>query len=208
MADSFIGMPSDGAGKKVRTQTRVVGSDTVHESYVINTDATTGNSARVLNAPPAATEYALAVRRVDPARTQRTLHGIGAASATSETLFTLTPVTQFVTGGTGTSIAVTSGKTFRIQSIFAGFRQGTATAAWARVSVRVNPSGAAIVSSPVIASLLLPTWLAATGGGAMIPIPVPDGLEIPVGSGAQLAATHISSATGHFVDVVVQGYEY
>lgn len=208
MADTFIQMPADGTGKKVRAQSRVVGADTVHETYVINTDPTTGNSARVLNAPPAATDYGLVTRRIDPARTQRTLHGIAAASAVAETLFTLTPVTQFVAGSTGTSIAVTAAKTFRIQSITAGLRQGAATATYARVSIRVNPSGAVTTTSPVIASILLPTWLAAIGGGASLPVPIPEGLEVPVGAGAQIGATHIALATGNFVDVVIQGYEY
>lgn len=35
MVDSFVQVPPDSAGKKLRTGTRVVGSETVHEEYVI-----------------------------------------------------------------------------------------------------------------------------------------------------------------------------
>jgi hypothetical protein len=184
-----------------------IGSDQVYDTYSIVTDETTGNAARVLNANPSTSDYGLLVRDVPPTRTQRAFHGLDAATATSETLFTLTPVTNFVTGSTGTSIAVPSGKTFVIQNIFAGFRQGTATAAYSRVIVRVNPSGAVTTTSPVIAGALIPTQLAAIGGGNMIQIPLVGGGEIPVGSGAQIGATHISLATGHFVTVIISGYE-
>lgn len=37
MPNSFIGLPGDGAGKKVRTRQRTVGSDTVEEQYFIPT---------------------------------------------------------------------------------------------------------------------------------------------------------------------------
>ncbi len=37
MPESFIGLPVDGTGKKIRSRQRVVGSDTVQEQYVITT---------------------------------------------------------------------------------------------------------------------------------------------------------------------------
>lgn len=184
-----------------------IGTDQAHDTYVMLVDENTGNAARVLNAKPGDTDYGLLVRDVPPARTQRNFYGVDAATATSETLFSLTPNTAFVAAAAANSHAITSGKTFVIQNIFAGFRQGVATAAYSRVIVRVNPTGAVTTTSPPIAVLLLPTWLAAIGGGTMLQIPFSGGLKVPVGSGAQIGATHISSATGHFVSVNIAGYE-
>lgn len=184
-----------------------IGSDQVYDTYSVLADESTGSAARILNAKPADTDYGLLVRDVPPARVQRSFNGIDAATAASETLFSLTPITAFVAGSAANSHAVTASKTLVVQNIFAGFRQGAATAAYSRVIVRVNPSGAVTTTSPVIAVLLLPTWLAAIGGGTMLQMPFTGGLKIPVGSGAQIGATHISSATGHFVSVNIVGYE-
>lgn len=208
MADDYIQLNTDGAGKKVRTQTRTVNSQTVHESYVINTDATTGNSARVLNAIPASTDYGIVVRRVDPPRTQRTFYATAVAATTTEGLITLSNVLGFATATTGTSHAITSGKTFRIQSIFAGHRMSTAAAHYSRISLRVNPTGAVTTSSPIIAIGLLPATAALAQTGHLTSIPIPDGLDVPVGSGAQIGVSQISSLAGTLIDVVIQGYEY
>lgn len=210
MADDYIQLPADGAGKKQRTQSRTVGANTVHETYAINTDATTGNSARVLNAAPAATDYGLVVRRVDPARTQRTFHGLGFTPAASETLVTLTPVTAFASGSTGTSFAVTSGKTYRLQALFISHRLTSATAQFLRISVRVNTSGAVATTSPIVATAMIPSYLAAAGGGASAWLPLPEGLDIPASAGAnvQIGVTHIATGTAAVCDVTLVGYEY
>lgn len=184
-----------------------IGSDQVYDTYSILADETSGTAVKVTNAKPGDTDYGLATRPIPPVRTPRSFNGVDAASAASETLFSLTPVNTFVNGTAANSHAVNSGKTLVIQNFFAGFRMGAATAAYAKVTLRVNPSGAVTTSSPVVAVILLPTWLAAIGGGTMLQIPFSDGLKVPFGSGAQIGATHICSATGHFISTNIVGYE-
>jgi hypothetical protein len=66
MADSFITTPDDAAltGKKVRTQTRVVGADTVHEHYFILQDETNNFQAVVRDDAPNPTDAGLVVRPI------------------------------------------------------------------------------------------------------------------------------------------------
>lgn len=208
MADSFIQMPADGTGKKVRTQTRVVGTDTVHESYVINTDETTGNTARVLNAIPAATDYGLLVRRIDPARTPKTFLASGVAGTTTDALLTLTPVTNFVNGTNATTHAVASGKTLRLMGLTISQYTTAATANWTRVFVRCNPSGVVANTSPVVVAGQIPGTAAAANTGATAHLDFPDGIDIPFGSGAQIGISAISLATTSVITVSLVGYEY
>lgn len=64
MAASFVILPDDSlsAGKKIRTNTRVVGSDTVHEHFWIVQDITNDTQARVLTSDPTGSTAGLVVR--------------------------------------------------------------------------------------------------------------------------------------------------
>lgn len=67
MADSFISVPDidlETPIKKARTNTRVVGAETVHEHYHIITDETNDTQARVLAVDPISTDAGLVVRNL------------------------------------------------------------------------------------------------------------------------------------------------
>jgi hypothetical protein len=70
MADSFVQLPDDtnNLGKKVRSNTRTVGLNTVHEHYFIIQDKSSDLQATVLNSAPT-TEPGLVVRNI-PSGTQ------------------------------------------------------------------------------------------------------------------------------------------
>lgn len=81
MAANYIRLPDDTllTGKKVRTNDRVVGADTVHEHFMILTDITNDTQARVITSAPT-TEAGLVVRNI-PSGTQ-TVSGSVTASGT------------------------------------------------------------------------------------------------------------------------------
>lgn len=67
MADSFISVPDidlETPIKKARTNTRVVGAETVHEHFYIVQDITNNTQARVLATDPAPTDGGLVVRPI------------------------------------------------------------------------------------------------------------------------------------------------
>lgn len=63
MADSFIQVPVDDAGKKVDTEQLTVGANTVHRERVQVVGAADTEIARVVDTDPAAADFALVVRQ-------------------------------------------------------------------------------------------------------------------------------------------------
>lgn len=53
MAESYIGLPLDGTGKKLRTETQVINSNTVHQEGMLIANPTTADVASVLAASTA-----------------------------------------------------------------------------------------------------------------------------------------------------------
>lgn len=209
MADGYVQLNPDSTGKKVRTQSRTVGADTVHEQYSILCDETSGNAAKVQNAVPASSDYGLTVRRVDPARTQRTLYVQAAAAnaVTTEALITTSNVLGFATATTGTTFTVTSGKTFHIQSILLAVALTSTVATWGRINLRVNTGGTATATSPIAASVTVPTQsTAVAGGGGYGVATYADGLWLP--AGASFGVSHVASATTAILNFAIVGYEF
>lgn len=207
MADDFIQMNPDGSGKKIRTQNRTVGANTVHEQYTITTDETTGNTARVLNTAPAATDYGLVVRPAPPLRTQRTLYiQSQTPSATGPALYTTSSVLNFATATTGTTFTVTSGKTFRVMAMTVTQYNSTTTAGWARMLLVVNTGGTATATSPIAAQLTATSAAAVANVGECAVVAFPEGIDIP--SAASFAVPVTVSATTARFDIALFGYEY
>lgn len=151
----------------------------------------------------------------DAGRSSVTLVGSLAATSTAEALIALNKSQAFGTSTacTSSSCAVTSAKTFRIQAIAAQSRNTTGSVAGnVTLKIRVNAAGACTTSSNQQAS-----WTIALPASALAtPFPVvmvPDGWEIPYGSGAQIciSATDAHWVTGSQVattEITVVGYEY
>ena len=208
MADNYVQLQPDSTGKKMRTQDRTVNAQSVHEQYTIICDETTGSAAKVTNAVPGSTDYGQVVRVVQPARTQRTIYvqATAANSVTTEALITASNVLGFATATTGTTFTVTSGKTFYIQSVIVGFALSTAAAAWGRINLRVNTGGTATATSPIAATVTVPTQsTAAIAGGGFGAATFPDGLALP--AGASFGVSHIASATTGILNFTIVGYE-
>jgi hypothetical protein len=130
------------------------------------------------------------------------------AGATSEALITTSQSKAYGAPSTGTSYGVTAGKTLRITSITIAFISTTTTANTTRIRLRVNPSGAALVNSPIAWSIRV-AWESATfiaNEGETVTIPLPDGIEVPGGGG--LALTHQEAAANGTVDVSLACFEY
>lgn len=66
MADGFIQLPDDASntGKKVRTQSRAIGANTVHEHYTAVSDVSGDVQARVLTGVPSQGDPGVVVRQV------------------------------------------------------------------------------------------------------------------------------------------------
>lgn len=131
----------------------------------------------------------------------------GVTAVTTEALLSMVKVSDGVAAGGATSFAVTSGKRLRIQAIHVSARSTSAAVLSARFALRMNPSGAAVATSPILAILSCAQQAAAlaeAGDGQVLSIP--DGLEI---SGTQqIGLTQVCSATTGSVYATIIGYEY
>lgn len=216
MANSYSQAGPDRTGKKKRTQTATVGSDTVHAGYDIQTSDATGNRSRVLNANPTTTDYGIVSREVSSkagyGRTERTFVATGlTGNKTAATLISMTPYTDYVAGGATTTFTVTSGKTFVVQYMTMTNLVAVATTIfWARFELRVNTGGAVVATSPIAATLSVPPNMstAAAIGGQSKSLSLGEGVAIP--SGAGFGMTQIDSggtAIRLNMDVALYGYE-
>lgn len=207
MADNYIQMNPDGTGKKIRTQDRTVGANSVHEQYSINTDEVTGNTARILNANPATTDYGIVVRPAPLTRTHRVIYlQSQTPSATAATVYTMSSSLGFATATTGTAFTVTTGKTFRVMAMSVTQYNSTTTAGWARMLLTVNTGGTAVAGSPISAQLTATSAAAVANVGECAVIQFPEGIDIPAAASFTVALA--VSATTARVDYSLIGYEY
>lgn len=142
----------------------------------------------------------------DAGRVMKVLSAFKFTPATTEGMVTLTPITDGVAGSTGTSFAVTAGKRWRIQCFMVVIEDSTTTSVGVACYLRINASGAAIVTSPMIAAVaagLVGTQVArcATSNQANFP----DGIEISGSMQIGISQQGIATADA---TVVLMGYEY
>lgn len=132
-------------------------------------------------------------------------------SATTEAVVTLTPVRDGVAGSTYTTIPVTSGKRLVIIGMTVFMKNAGAAVQWVRCTLRMNPSGAAVASSPVIALCAAGSNSAVAQnssgqGSTLISSGYPCLVEF---SGTQqLCVAQISQGSTAGNDMVLWGYEY
>lgn len=129
-------------------------------------------------------------------------------SITTEALVTLTQKKGDATTTTGTSYAVTAGKTLRIQSILLSATLTTAgiTAVAIRLREGASGGGALSLTSDIISEVEVSANTATIGVSGQQLINFPDGLEITGGQiiGFSELATTVDAA----VTIVLTGYEY
>jgi hypothetical protein len=134
---------------------------------------------------------------------------------------TVAEVMQTLTGyksgaavaATATPAVVTSGKTYRIQSIEITYWAATVIGG-ARVNLRANLSGVGVVGSPLVKSFQVGIPAAFVAGSAETYVfNYPDGIEFAAGTGIAVGvigegAVPTTGTIAGYVMVAIQGYEY
>lgn len=138
-----------------------------------------------------------------------TLRSTNFTAATTEAMITLTPARDNVESSTGTTFTVTSGKRLVILGISVCTRNAGAAGQGVVVRIRVNPGGAAIVTSPVVAMVGAGTNLAIANvvGCGSTPVSAGFPTHIEVSGNSQIGISQIGTATAGN-DVSLWGYEY
>jgi hypothetical protein len=132
-------------------------------------------------------------------------------SAASEAVLTLTPVRAGVAGSTYTTIPVTAGKRLVLIGMTVFMKNAGAAVQWVRCTLRTNPTGAAVATSPVLA-------ICASGSNSAVAANSSGQGFILLSSGfpcliefagtEQLCVTQISQGATAGNDMVLWGYEY
>lgn len=143
-----------------------------------------------------------------PTRNQKVFIATNVAYAgTTEALTSLTPVTDGVAAAAATAFTVTTGKTFRIQTISLAFYNGAATALIANALLRANTAGAVTTTSQTLWQYRL-SFTAAVGHSVYHVAEFPDGLELTPGTSWGISNVFSALSAGSFINAVVVGYEY
>ena len=158
---------------------------------------------------PTTTNPYLAVQAPkDAGRTYISITADRIAGITTEALITTLTVNKAGTATAGqTSYTVTAGKTFRLTSLYVEILNTTTVVNRVLVRVRVNSGGAAVLASPVVLMNLASGAAALAAAGGNQSVSIPDGLEIPAGSGIGISQLCTVTTAG-IVSVTLVGYEY
>jgi hypothetical protein len=134
--------------------------------------------------------------------------GVGQATVT-DALISLSGHRDVTTAvGAASAFTVPVGKTFRVLGFTAWARNGAATATVMQVRLRVNKTGAAVVTSPIAATLLMP--LANTVGASNRDAFFPSSSFVELQSGWGFAVTAVLgvASAASIVGVSLYGIEY
>jgi hypothetical protein len=169
------------------------------------TGADVGSTSKGLYAEPIDSSGKLA----GASKTRFVLYATNFTAATTEALITLTPSRDNVDSTTGTSFAVTSGKRMVLLGICVSTRNAGAAVQGVVVKVRVNPSGAATATSPVVAIVGAGTNTATANvvGSQCSPISSAWPSVIELSGNNQIGISQIGTATAGN-EVSLWGYEY
>jgi hypothetical protein len=127
------------------------------------------------------------------------------APTLTETLINLVANRDGIPAAASNSISVTQGKTLRITQVSLTIQNSAAVAAGALVRLRMNPTGAVTLTSPLIVSVGASALNAVINGFGQNDLDVVEGLEI---SGTmQIGATLMGVATGT-AHLAILGFEY
>lgn len=126
-------------------------------------------------------------------------------TAGAEALLDLTAQRNYVDAGKAVNTQpVSTGRLLVLKTLCVGATNAGAAIQSVVVKLRVNPTGAALINSPVVATVGVATYVATANVANANCIPFGEGLEL---SGAnQLAITAVGSALAGF-DAVLYGYE-
>jgi hypothetical protein len=110
-------------------------------------------------------------------------------------------------GGTGqaaaTTYTVTTGKTLRLQGLYASVQETNSTVQYVKVRVR---SGTTVTTSSQVVAGLLVSSSGSTNNAGYAEQSIPDGMEIA--GGQQVGISMVSGTTNGAVTITLIGYEY
>lgn len=130
----------------------------------------------------------------------------GVAGVAVEAVLSMVAVRDGVAVAGATTFAVTAGKKLRITHCIVGFISTAAAVVSVRALLRINPTGAAIVTSPIIFPIPLPSAPAVIQQGNIWSVELPESFEF---SGThQFALSHIGSVATYTLWAALIGYEY
>lgn len=129
-----------------------------------------------------------------------------AAAPAADTICSCVKNTDGVDAAGATTFAITAGKRFRVQGIKLSVRTTTAATPWGEATVRMNPSGAAVIGSPIVHRLTVGGTAAVIGNVAADYYFFIEGWEV---SGTQqICITFANNVATNVTDIVLFGYEY
>lgn len=127
------------------------------------------------------------------------------APATADTLLSLVKVTNGVAVAGATTIPIAAGKILIVQSAELSVQAGAAAAAFATMTLRCNPAGAAVIGSQSWGRVDVGNTEAVIGAARAIVVPFWDGVEF---SGAnQLGVSLAAQAVTNVISICLRGYE-
>lgn len=227
-----VAVASDNTAFAIKVDQTTPGTtNAVALSTIGATAAATGNgvvSAGVLRVAIASDNTAFSVNTVPPTLTKATQGATGfstqdlkdagraivnaataiagVAGVTTEALVTFNVSRDGAATSALTTIPVTSTKRWRITGMVVVGIATTAAVFSARVSLRMNPSGAATATSPIIATAGIAAPAAVAQTGDIQTLMFPDGIEV---SGTmQIGVTQVAFSVNGTLWVSLIGYEY
>lgn len=146
---------------------------------------------------------------IGAAKTLFSLRATNFTAATTEAMVTCTPSRDGVDGATGTSFTVTAGKRLVLLGMTVLTKNAAAGGQGVVCRIRINPSGAVVVTSPILSSLGAGSTLATTNAVGCTSVNLSQGYPglLEITGTFQVGISQIGTATAGN-DVVIWGYEY
>lgn len=130
----------------------------------------------------------------------------GVAGVAAEAMLSLVPERDGTAAGAATTHPVTAAKKLRLSHVIVGFVSTAAAVVSVRVALRMNAGGAAIVTSPIVFIIPMPSAAALAQAGNIWSIDMPETMEF---SGThQFGLSHVGSVATYTLWASLIGYEY
>lgn len=130
----------------------------------------------------------------------------GVTAVNAEALMTLDVSRDGAAASSISTIPVTANKRLRLTGMMVGMISTAAAVLSARVSLRLNPSGAATAASPIVITVPLSSAPATAQMGNEVFVPFPEGIEFSGNN--QIGVSHVANVTTGTLWVTLFGYEY
>lgn len=138
-------------------------------------------------------------------------NGLAFTSASTEALISLTPVRDGVAGAPATTFAVTAGKRLVLIGMSVFMKNAGAAVQFLRCTLRMNPGGACVAASPVIAMVGAGSNSAVaqnTSGGMSIVLSPGYPCLMEFSGAQQIGVAQLSQGATAGNDFTLWGYEY